>query len=95
MKESEKLLERKLGEKLKKMGGWSIKLLPNFISGIPDRLCLVPPGKIFFAEMKTTGEKPEPRQLAVHRKLIKMGFRVEVIDTSKQIEDILREYETD
>ena len=92
--ESEKLLEKKLGDKLKQMGGWSIKLLPTFITGIPDRLCLVPPGRVFFAELKTTKEKPKPIQLAQHRKLRRMGFRVEVIDTTEQIEHILKEYDS-
>jgi hypothetical protein len=93
MIESEKVLEAKLGTELKKLGGWSIKLLPTFISGIPDRMCLLPGERIFFAEVKTTKQKARPLQLSIHRKLRKMGFRVEVIDTTEQIIKLLKDYE--
>ena len=35
MKESEKVLERNLNKELKALGGWSIKILSNFITGYP------------------------------------------------------------
>lgn len=91
--ESEKLLERKLGEKLKAMGGWSVKFVPDFAAGFPDRICLLPKGVIFFAEIKTTKEKPTKLQELIHRRLRRLGFRVEVIDRSIQIEELLKEYE--
>ena len=91
--EGEKYLEKKLGSEVKKLGGWSIKLLPDFISGIPDRMCLLPEGRIFFAEIKTTKKKPTKMQLLIHRRLRKLGFKVYVIDTSIQITEILKDYE--
>lgn len=90
MVEGEKLLEKKLGDLLKAEGGWSIKLLAVHISGIPDRLCLVPMGKIFFAEIKTTKKNPSKIQLVIHKRLRKMGFYVEVLDTSEQIKQTIR-----
>lgn len=91
-KESEKLLERKLSRGLKALDGWALKLPATHISGLPDRICLLPRGRIFFAEIKTTGEKPRKIQRVVHRRLCKMGFRVEIIDSSRQIEDLLQDY---
>ena len=91
--ESEKKLEDTLNVRVKKMGGWSIKLLSTFIKGMPDRLCLLPEGSIFFAEIKTTKKKPTKMQLLIHRRIIKLGFKVYVIDTTKQITDILKTYE--
>ena len=93
MIESEKLLERKLREGIQKLEGWAIKLVAAHITGLPDRLCLLPGGRLFFAEIKTTKQKPKKIQAYVHQKLIKMGFRVEVIDTSNQIQQILKDYE--
>ena len=93
MVESEKLLEAKLGKEIKKLGGWSIKLLPFIINGLPDRVVLLPRGRMFFAEIKTTGESPDPIQKVIHRKLRKLGFRVEIIDTSEQIKALIKEYE--
>lgn len=93
MIESEKDLERKLSQGVKKLLGLSFKFVPLLVSGIPDRICLLPGGRIFFAEIKTTKQKPKKLQLFWHAKLRKLGFRVEVIDTSEQIENILKDYE--
>ncbi len=93
MTESEKLLERKLREGVKRLGGWSIKLLALHITGLPDRLCLLPGGRLFFAEVKTTGETPSPIQWVIIKKLRKLGFRVVVIDNSIQLNQILRTYD--
>lgn len=91
--ESEKDLERKLSQGVKKLLGLSFKFLPFLVAGIPDRICLLPGGRIFFAEIKTTKKTPEKLQKYWHLKLRKLGFRVEVIDTSEQIENILKDYE--
>lgn len=88
MKESEKLLEKKLKERIGSLGGLCIKLETNFMVGLPDRLCLLPDKRIFFAEVKTTGERPKKIQLWMHNKLRKLGFEVLVIDRSEQIEQI-------
>jgi len=90
MVESEKLLERKLGRKVRAAGGISIKLLSTHITGLPDRMCLLPGGRVFFAEIKTTGKKPTKIQKAIHSKFMKLGFNVYVIDRSSQIDDICR-----
>ncbi len=85
-KESEKNIERKLRERVKKKGGWCIKLLPGIINGLPDRICLMPGGHVFFVETKSTGDKPRPIQLNVHSRLRKLGFPVYIVDTSAKIE---------
>lgn len=91
--ESEKLIERKLVNEIKKIGGWCIKLPAIHITGIPDRLCLVPLGRVLFVELKTTGQKPKRIQTFIHHKLRMMGFRVEVIDSTRQIKELIKEYE--
>src|SRR5690606_39870147 len=76
MIESEKDLERKLNRGVKKLLGLTFKFVPLFVAGIPDRICLLPGGRIFFAEIKTTKQKPKKLQLFWHAKLRKLGFRV-------------------
>jgi len=88
-KDSEKLIERTLNAEVKKLGGWSLKLLCQFVTGLPDRLVLLPGGIIFFVEVKSTGKKPTPVQRLVHEKIRRLGFRVEVIDSLKQLNQIL------
>lgn len=91
--DNEKSVERKLVELTKLSGGLCIKLLTYQFTGLPDRMCLFPGGRIIFVELKTTGEKPRKIQLAVHRMFRNLGFRVEVIDTIKGVEDLIKEIE--
>lgn len=83
--ESEKLIDKKLSATIHKLGGWSIKLSAVHITGLPDRLCLLPDGVLFFAEIKTTGKKPTKVQLVVHKKLRAIGFKVFVVQRSEDI----------
>lgn len=91
--ESEKYLEKKLKSEVKRLGGWSLKLLCTHITGLPDQLCLLPGGRLFFAEVKTTKKRAKPVQKLIHRKLRKLGFSVFVVDRSEQIKIIIRDYE--
>lgn len=90
--ESEKLLDKKLKAAVERQGGLSIKLVTLHFTGLPDRLCLLPNGRLFFAEIKTTGKKPKKVQTVVHNRLKSLGFRVEVIDNSEQIHQIINDY---
>ena len=88
-KTSEKVIERKLVEAVKAKGGLCIKLLSDYITGLPDRLCLFPGQKAIFVELKTTGEKPRKIQVFIHNRLRALGFRVEVIDTVDGINTLI------
>ena len=87
--DSEKAVERRLVELVKYNGGMCIKLLCDQLIGLPDRMCLFPGHKIAFVELKTTGKKPKRIQTYMHDKLRKLGFRVEVIDTIKGVEQFI------
>ena len=89
--DSEKAVERKLVEMCKENGALCIKLLTYQFTGLPDRMCLFPGGTIIFVELKTTGEKPRKIQLSIHKKLRELGFRVEVIDTIEDVENLVFE----
>lgn len=85
MIESEKLIEKKLTQEVKNVGGMSIKLIPLHIAGLPDRLLLFPGSKIVFAETKTTGDKPRLIQIKIMGKIKDLGFDVRVIDSTQSI----------
>lgn len=89
--DSEKLVERKLVEKCKENGALCIKLLTYQFIGLPDRLCLFPNGVAVFVELKTTGQKPRKIQLAVHKKLRELGFRVDIVDSVDQVQGLINE----
>lgn len=92
MIENEKKLEKKLANDVKKLGGWSVKLLSTYVKGLPDRLLLFSGGRVAFAEVKTTGKKANKMQTVIHEKLKKLGFTVVVLDSSEAINQFLEKY---
>ena len=76
---------------MKKHGG----LCPKFVSpgtdGVPDRIVLMPGGRLAFVEVKAPGKALRPLQVRRKRQLELLGFRVYVLDDPGQIEEILRE----
>lgn len=87
----EKEIEQKLRQSVKTMGGICPKFVSPGYDGMPDRLILLPNGKIAFAEIKAPGKKPRPIQLARHRLLKSLGFKVYVIDGVEQIGGVIDE----
>lgn len=78
MKESE--LERKFGRLVREAGGKAYKFLSPGNAGVPDRLVVLPGGRIGFVELKRKGERP--RKLQAHRmkELEDMGCFTAVVD---------------
>ena len=91
--DSEKAVERKLVEGVRELGGMAIKMLTDQFSGLPDRLVLLPGGRVLFVELKTTGQKPRKLQVSVHNALRSIGFRVEVVDTIEGVKKLLKEFD--
>lgn len=85
----EKIIEQKLVTAVKKHGGICPKFVSPGFDGMPDRLMLLPNGRFVFVEVKAPGEKPRPLQLARHRLLSRLGFRVYVLDSEEQIGGII------
>jgi hypothetical protein len=87
----EKDIELKLKNTVKSMGGIALKLMSPGFDGLPDRLVLLPYGKIAFVEVKVKGQKPRPLQETRHRQLRQLGFRVYILDDEGQIHPMLAE----
>nr|DAS34356.1 MAG TPA: Nuclease [Caudoviricetes sp.] len=90
----EKEIEQKLVKAVKNGGGICPKFVSPGFDGMPDRIILLPDGKFAFVELKAPGEKPRPLQLARHRLLRKLGFKVYVIDGTEQIGGVINEIRT-
>lgn len=86
---NEKKIEKKLRIEVEKLGGLAIKLQSQYYTGLPDRMILMPKGKISFAEIKTTGKKVTARQAIVHEELRDLDFKVEVIDDEAGLQKFL------
>ena len=92
--DSEKSVEQRLADLVKLNGGLCLKLLSDHINGMPDRICLFPGKKIFFVELKTTGQKPRKLQAYMHNVLKKLGFDVLVLDSIQQVENFVNDVMT-
>ena len=88
---NEKIIERKLREGVKALGGIAVKFFVLSFTGFPDRIVLMPGGCIWFVETKTTGKKLSPRQKIVIALLRKLGFSVWVIDSQELLDEFFKE----
>jgi hypothetical protein len=86
---NEKLIEKKLREGVKKLKGEALKFFCMSFTGMPDRIVLMPGGRAWFVELKSTGNKPSPRQEFVIGWLRRLGFQVFVIDTQEGLDEFL------
>lgn len=90
----EKTIEMQLVKAVKDMGGRALKLVSPGFDGMPDRLVLLPKGRMAFVEVKAPGKKPRPLQLVRHEMLRDLGFKVYVLDSTDEIGEILDEIHT-
>ena len=81
----EKELEKKLTLEVKKRGGLAVKFVSPGFDGMPDRIILMPGGIIAFVEVKASGKRPRPLQIARHKRLRRLGFFVFILDDESQI----------
>jgi len=86
MKESQ--IEKKLKDKVEAIGGKCMKFVSPGMSGVPDRICLFPGGRVLFIETKAPGGKLRPLQRKRHQELQELGFKVLVIDSEEKINEI-------
>jgi len=87
----EKQIEQKLVQAVKSLGGLCPKLTSPGFDGVPDRLVLLPYGKLAFIELKASGKKMRPLQVRRKRQLEALGFLVYCIDNINQIGGVLDE----
>ena len=87
MREQE--IEKHLVAAVRKHGGLCPKWISPGLSGVPDRLILLPEGRVAFAELKAPGKTLRPLQHVRKEQLERLGFRVFVIDSIDQIGGVL------
>lgn len=87
---SEKVFERELSKYVDDNGGMAVKLLSQFIKGLPDRMFLLHGGVVVFVEFKSTGKKTTKIQTYIHTKIRVLGFPVFVVDSVGSYEETKR-----
>ena len=85
----EKIIEQKFRAAVRTAGGVAVKFVSPGLDGMPDRLALLPGGRMAFVEVKAPGKKPRPLQEARHRMLRRLGFKVAVFSNQNTAVAIL------
>lgn len=82
---TEKDIEGMLVNAVKGEGGICPKFISPGMDGMPDRLVLMPGGRMAFVEVKAPDQRPRRLQLRRHARLRALGFPVYVLDGMDQI----------
>lgn len=90
----EKTTESKLVKAVRAIGGLAPKFVSPGLDGVPDRLVLLPGGRIAFIELKAEGKTLRPLQVRRKKQLEALGFSVYCIDRPEQIGGILDEIQS-
>lgn len=86
----EKEIESALVKRVKENEGLCLKFTSPSMTGIPDRIILLPKGKIGFVETKRPGGEPRPIQKKRIRQFKDLGFKVYVLDSKENIDEIIK-----
>lgn len=90
----EKTVEAYLVERVRALGGTAYKFTSPARASVPDRTVILPPGRIFFIEVKRPGGKLTRGQEREHEHLHRLGVDVRVLDSIGAINAFLNEVQT-
>lgn len=83
----EKDIERKLVQMVSRHGGYCLKWVCPGQSGVPDRIVLLPCGRVFFVETKRpSGSRISQLQFWVARRLHQLGFQHYFVSNVEELE---------
>jgi len=87
----EKSLERSyLAAQVKRLGGKSVKGQAAYNKGFPDRIVILPDGRLGFLELKSAGKKPSKLQYWWLDVLTRLGHVADWADSKPGIDDFLQ-----
>lgn len=87
----EKAIEDYLRNRVKASGGIAYKFTSPGNAGVPDRLVLIPGGRVVFVELKAPGKKPTALQKLQQKRIVSLGCEVLVIDSKEKVDEFIKE----
>lgn len=85
----EKDLEKKMKDRLEKLGCMVLKFTSPGNAGVPDRLVFIPGGKLVLVELKRPGGKLRPLQKVWAKKFGKLGFKHRTVKNENNINELM------
>lgn len=86
----EKDIEGYLRLRTKEAGGRAFKFVSPGNAGVPDRIVMLPNGRIAFVELKAPGGKPTPLQTKQMNYIAGLGFPVWLIDSEEKVDTLMQ-----
>ena len=86
----EKDIERKLVKGVRALGGMANKWVSPGNVGVPDRVVVLPGGRVIFVELKTDTGVVSPIQERQIKKLKDLGVDVRVVRGVNEVDDFLK-----
>lgn len=88
----ESILEGKLLRGVKAAGGLCIKLPSIWYRGVPDRMVLLPGGRVYFVELKAVRGRVSVHQVRFQTFLQSLGFTSVIIRGESELLSFLEAY---
>nr|WP_314609471.1 VRR-NUC domain-containing protein [uncultured Lachnoanaerobaculum sp.] len=90
----EKEVEKFLVREVKKIGGVSFKFISPGNAGVPDRIVILPTGKVVFVELKTDKGKLTKLQEVQIKKISNLGADARVLRGIEGVKEFINEIQS-
>jgi len=87
----ERDIEKYLREQVKAAGGRAYKWTSPGNNGVPDRIVMLPGGRLAFVELKAPGKKPTALQVNQQEFIARLGQQVVVVDSKDGVDKLLQQ----
>lgn len=84
----ESTVENYLHQRVKALGGTTFKIAPTTV-GLPDRMVILPGGRILLVELKTEVGRLSAVQRLLHEKLAGLGIHVFTLYGKMDVDDFM------
>lgn len=91
----ESKIEKILREEVKKLGGRAYKFVSPGNAGVPDRIILLPAGRIVFCELKKETGRLSKLQSKQIGRILDLGFPVVVLHGEQAVLNFIEEVKTE
>ena len=85
----EKDIEKYMACRIERLGGVAFKFTSPGNDGVPDRLVILPGGRILFVELKTKGGRLKPIQVWQQERIRRRGVEVRTVWSKAQVDELL------
>lgn len=91
MDQLEKEVEAMLRKRVNNIGGLFYKFVSPGNNGVPDRIAVLPGGKVYFIELKKDGETPRKLQVWQQNRLRRLGCDVRTVEGMDEARQFIEE----